>query len=388
MKISLRHVLVCLPFALAACAHANDAARRLEIAKIDPNSEPAPPKPAPADHLEQLDTEFYLGTADDEQQQFLGFAEQIQGLQAKISTERHQPMQRGFHAKSHGCLRGALKLRADRDPRTRFGVFANDGALPLWVRYSNGVGWKQADDERDARGMALKLVGIPGQKYLDDEKETQDFLMTNSPTPVGRDAVEFMKFAKANARGRAAGIGFLLGHPRTAGPALIRTSPIDSMVTAQYWSGGAYHLGAHQAVKFTAKPCEGTKPRKTSRKNPDYLAADLADAAKAGMCMTFYVQFQADSADTPIENASHEWTEKKAPLVPVGDIVMPPQAFADQQFCDALAFSPWHSIAAHKPMGHINRARRWVYAASQKKRPVGTEPTVASTQMPGAPASP
>jgi hypothetical protein len=116
---------------------------------------------------------------------------------------------------------------------------------------------------------------------MGDETLTQDFLMTNTPTPVGRDAVEF-----------------------TAGPALLRTSPIDSMVTAQYWSGSAYHLGAHQAVKFTAKPCAGVPERKPSRKDGNYLAADLADAAKAGVCMTFYVQFQADSKDTPCRSPS------------------------------------------------------------------------------------
>ncbi len=98
------------------------------------------------------------------------------------------------------------------------------------------------------------------------------------------------------------------------------------MVTTQYWSGGAYHLGAHQAVKFTAKACSGTPPRKPSHDPADYLHADLAAAAKQGMCMTFYVQFQFDPEVTPIENASKEWTEDALrPSSRVGDIVMPPQ---------------------------------------------------------------
>jgi hypothetical protein len=364
----------------AGCAHApaRDEAQRRALAAIDPASEPAPPREPGKEWHEELNTEFYLGSRDEEQARFAQFVAQINGLQERASKQRGQPIQRGFHAKAHGCLRGELRLRPDRDPRTRFGVFAADRPWPLWARFSNGVGWQQGDKELDARGLALKLMGVPGKKYSDDEKLTQDFLMTNSPTPVGRNAEEFMRFAHANAKGRAAGVGFLLSHPISAGPALLRTNPIDSMVTVQYWSGGAYHLGAHQTVKFTAKPCADTKPRKPSRKSPAYLRTDLSAAARDGVCMTLYVQFQADSERTPIENASKEWKESIAPLVPVGDVVLPPQSIDGpeaEQFCRDLSFNPWHSIAAHKPMGHINRARYYVYAASRAFRHGGGEPT-------------
>lgn len=66
-----------------------------------------------------------------------------------------------------------------------------------------------------------------------------------------------------------------------------------------------------------------------------------------------------------------------SPLVYVGDIVMPPQTFdtpEQRAACDQLSFSPWHSLPAHKPMGHINRARRWVYEASRMLRHGGGEP--------------
>jgi hypothetical protein len=86
--------------------------------------------------------------------------------------------------------------------------------------------------------------------------------------------------------------------------------------------------------------------------------------------MALYVQFQTDPLRTPVENASKIWEESDSPLVPVGTIVMPPQVAppASTAACDRLSFSPWHSLPAHKPMGHINRARRYVYAASQQLR--------------------
>jgi hypothetical protein len=211
---------------------------------------------------------------------------------------------------------------------------------------------------------------VPGKKYLADEQETQDFLMTNSPTPVGRDAVEFMQFARANASGRAAGLLFLATHATTAAKALARTNAVDSMVTERYWSGGVYHLGAHQAAKYSTRPCDLRLAREPARDSDDYLRKDLALAAKDGVCMTLYVQLQTDPDKTPIEDSSVVWDEADSPILPVAKIVMPPQEVpaSATAACDELTFTPWHAIPAHKPMGHINRARRFVYAASQALR--------------------
>ena len=49
-------------------------------------------------------------------------------------------------------------------------------------------------------------------------------------------------------------------------------------------------------------------------------------------------------------------------------------------FCDSLSFNPWHGISAHQPMGHINRARRYVYDASRNHRGGSVEPRLPETQ--------
>ena len=358
--------------ALAACGTPEVAAppKLAAAPKVAPEAEPLPPQPAP-EGAPAMNTEYFLGSEAEERAIFQGFAREIQAIQDEAARAHGQPVQRGFHAKAHGCLHGALVLDPRRDPRTRFGVFSGeDGPRKVVVRFSNGVGWRQPDSELDARGMAVKVLGVSGPKYLPDEEGTQDFLMTNSPVPVGRDAVEFMTFARANVKGRAAGLFFLAGHPTTAAGALSRTNPVDSMVTERYWSGGAFHLGAHQAVKLSARPCDLALAREPKRDSDDYLQADLAEAAmKSGVCMQLYVQLQSDPELTPIENAARIWSEKDAPPLPVARIVMPPQAVdRAPKSCDQLRFSPWHSVPAHKPMGHINRARKYVYAASQAHR--------------------
>lgn len=364
---------------VASCSHSLTAAQQTAIdqslAAIDPAAEPLPPREEPADGKLQLNTEYWLGgTEQAETDLVLKFGEQIQALQKQKAAERGTAVFRGFHAKSHGCLHGRLTPLDTRPPRARFGIFAEGaGPMPVWVRFSNGVGWKQADDELDARGMAIKVMGVPGPKYLPDEASTQDFLMTNSPIPVGKDAQEFMDFAHANSKGRLPGIFFLLGHPFT-GKALTKTGAIDSSVTTTYWSGGPYHLGAHQAIKYLARPCDPALKREPQRDGPDYLHADLADAAKAGVCFRFYVQFQVDPERTPIENASVTWDEQLSEPVPVAEVTMPAQDLAAPELCDGLAYSPWHAIAAHKPMGTHNRARRIVYAQSQALREKNPEP--------------
>ena len=353
-----------------ACAPEFTPARAVAVPAIDPNADPLPPQVAVTD-VPAMNTEYYLGSEAEELAQFRAFALEIQAIQREAATDHAQPIQRGFHAKSHACLNGELRLDHARDSRTRFGIFADDQAPKRVIaRFSNGVGWRQGDTELDARGLAIKVLDVPGPKLLEDEPMSQDILMTNSPVPVGRDAVEFMKFAHANVKGRTAGLFFLAGHASTAAQALSRTNAIDSMVTERFWSGGAFHLGAHQAVKMSTRPCDLHLVREPKRDTEDYLRTDLVAAARDGVCMTLYVQFQTDPVRTPIENASKIWEESDSPLIPVGKIVMPPQTVAPSATpaCDALSFSPWHALPAHKPMGHINRARRFVYAASQQQR--------------------
>jgi catalase len=137
---------------------------------------------------------------------FERFGKEMQTIQKKQAEENKQAVQRGFHAKHHGCLQGRLRILPSRDPRTRFGIFAGPRAdFPIWARFSNGVGWRQKDGDLDARGIAVKVMEIEGPKLIDAEEKTQDFLMTNSPVPIGRNAVHFMRFARAKRS------GFLVG---------------------------------------------------------------------------------------------------------------------------------------------------------------------------------
>jgi hypothetical protein len=78
-----------------------------------------------------------------------------------------------------------------------------------------------------------------------------------------------------------------------------------------------------------------------------------------------------DDKNTPIEDASVNWT---SPYTTVARLVLPKQDSNSAQG-KALAgeveksvFDPWQALAAHRPLGDVQRARKVVYFESQKGR--------------------
>ena len=57
------------------------------------------------------------------------------------------------------------------------GIFIPGKTYQAWIRFSNGArDATTADIKGDARGMAIKVLGVPGTKLLEDEDQaaTQD----------------------------------------------------------------------------------------------------------------------------------------------------------------------------------------------------------------------
>ena len=111
----------------------------------------------------------------------------------------------------------------------------------------------------------------------------------------------------------------------------------------------------------------------------------LREAMKKGLDFTngepatfdFNVQLRNDES-LPIEDATAEWSETTAPPQNVATIEIDRQDF-DNPFqvteCEHMAFTPWHGLTAHQPIGGINRLRLGTYIASSKFRALPKEPT-------------
>jgi hypothetical protein len=124
-------------------------------------------------------------------------------------------------------------------------------------------------------------------------------------------------------------------------------------------------------MKFSAKPAAqaGQPPADGSA---DYLRKAMAARLKnADALYEFQVQIQKDADKQPVEDPTVEWDEASCPFRTVARIKIPAQEFDTPErmsFCENLSFTPWHSLAADRPLGGINRTRKDVYLVLSKMR--------------------
>jgi hypothetical protein len=284
---------------------------------------------------------------------------------------------RDAHAKAHGCVRAEFKVSSTLPPALRQGIFQEGHAYRAWIRYSNGSGRSQNDAVGDARGMAVKLMGVPGPK-LADEKGTQDFLMITAPAFFVRNAADYVEFTQAASADKPMRFFFRGWNPfrwryhelRMALKILHRKTA--NPLGARYWSVAPFLMGETGPVKFSARPCVKPSDEKTDAKNPNFLRdAMSAQLKNGGACFQFLVQLQKDAKKMPVEDPTVRWSEKDSPFQQVATIDIPAQSFespAQQRFCEDLSMNPWHAVPEHRPLGGINRVRKVVYEAISKLR--------------------
>jgi hypothetical protein len=312
---------------------------------------------------------------------------QIKKRRTSIDNNLGDRAIRDAHPKAHGCVRADFKVADNIPENLAKGVFSKGGNYKAWIRFSNGSPNPLIPDAvGDARGMAIKLVGVEGNKIMtaDSEKHTQDFVMISSPTFVSADPSKYLKVQQAISEAPMhpldAGSDAIHGLESGSIAAILRiqTKKIKNPLTTQYWSMVPYRLGSandpqKQAIKFSAKPCGGESlglPISTAPLFPDFLKVAMAKSLKSGdACFDFMVQVKKDSMST--ENSIIEWPTSQSEFIPVARITIEHQKFDSKEqatFCDNLAFTPWHSLEEHRPLGAINRVRRPLYETISKKR--------------------
>ena len=127
-----------------------------------------------------------------------GEPEQIEQITViERTTQEHtdrlrRPSPRNVHPKQHGCVRAELMVAEGIPERLRHGIFREARGYPAVVRFSNA---KQRDDQLpDGHGMAIKLLDVPGEKILEQERhaETQDFILIDHPVFFARNVAEML----------------------------------------------------------------------------------------------------------------------------------------------------------------------------------------------------
>jgi hypothetical protein len=248
----------------------------------------------------------------------------------------------------------------------RRGLFAEPRTYQAWVRLSNAKRKPQADRKKDLRGMAIKLLGVPGPKVLESEREAQthDFLLITHPTLQTDTVQSFQEGIAALLGGPLAMLGYAI-RPRNW-PVLRRSlqslKRFGHILEAQFWSTTPYALGEGQAVKYSVRPQQNTQTPLPAHPSDDFLRERLAETlAQREVCLDFLVQVQTDPEAMPIEDPTKIW---EAPYIKVATLRILPQTFdtpEQRAYGQRLQFTPWHCLPEHRPLGGANRARRKTY---------------------------
>ena len=298
---------------------------------------------------------------------------------------------RGVHAKGHALVHGTLTVVVDLPPALAQGLFAQPGRYPAVLRLSTVPGDILDDAVSSARGAALKISGVPGAPLPGATRGEQDFLMVNGPvfgakTPAAfatnlkllaatTDKAEGLKKAwSATLRALEAGLEALGGHSMllTALGGAPETHPLGET----YFTTTAFRFGDHIA-KLSLRP---VSPALTAHSGEIIKLHGRADAlreeigqvigaqpARWDLC----VQLCTDLEAMPVEDPTVEWDQAVSPYLTVATFEADAQvswdAGSDAQE-DALYFNPWNGLAAHQPLGAVNRARQDVYAYAQGYR--------------------
>lgn len=314
-----------------------------------------------------------------------GEAAQIDELAAILRSiqetkdRRQCPVPRTVHPKQHGCVYAELVIEPDLPGELRHGVFRDARTYPAVVRFSNAR--QRHDQLPDAHGMAIKLIGVDGERLLPDERDatTQDLVAIDHPVFFARNVAELLPLARDYHRLMTRGVGAkvwtgLKGalSPEQGYRLLRRTAAKrpESPLQTRYWSTTPYKLG-DGAMKFSLRPVSAAPPRRATASADKLRLALQAHLQERAARFEFLVQLQTDPVTMPIEDATVPWSETESPFQRVATLVIPRQACDSElsmEWGEGLSFSPWHGVQAHRPLGGINRARRKVYEIMAARR--------------------
>jgi hypothetical protein len=302
--------------------------------------------------------------------------------------------ERGGNTKTHGIVRAEFTVHGDVPEHMRHGVFASPKTYKSWVRFS-GPGPDLPKDINDVGfvSCSIKVIGVEGDKLMQDETTTQDFIMVSTPTFVTPDIASNALLQAHVLRGTPILYFLTTGAQHFLDFAMqgLWNETQTSCFEARYWSCVPYLLGPGQAMMYSVKPSIQKRswiPGYPFWTSPVYLRKAMIESlAEGDVDFDFMIQVQTAPFRMPIENAGVRWPEKLSPFIKVATLHIPKQKFDYQSqfdFGKNLAYTPWHCIKAHKPLGNQSRARRRMYWELRQLRqtmngtphiePTGNEP--------------
>lgn len=325
---------------------------------------------------------------EDEAQTSQELAETLHSIM-EITLKDNGHANRSVHAKSHGLLRGEITILDNLPPELAQGAFARPATLPVVMRFSTNPGDILDDKVSTPRGLGLKIIGVEGDRLPGSEGQvTQDFVMQNAKAFTAATPKDFLKTLKLLAKttdkahglkkalsavlrgvestieamgGESGTLKSLGGHPQTH----ILGETFNTVVPLLY---GPYYAKL-SVVPVSASLTALTDLHVDFDGNPDGLRKAVEDYFVGhGGEWEVRIQLATDVEKMPIEDASVVWDEELSPFVTVARIQVKPQPSWSEESVreidDGMAFSPWHGLQAHRPLGGVMRVRKPSYEMS------------------------
>lgn len=277
---------------------------------------------------------------------------------------------RDAHPKSHGCVKAVLEIQSDKLPSSqRVGVFSENKKFDSWVRFSNGDpdSRQKPDSDLDVRGMALKIMNVPGSS-----SGSQDMLMITSKEFFSKDGDDYLELFNALTKSKANLAWYALTHPLSAKRLFSARVQIANPLEANYFSSVPYKLG-NRSMRFKSEPCELGKDSLPQNPGKTYLQEKLVSSlSQKSYCFKISVQPNMEPDRNPVEDPRQIWDEKKSPYFQVATLTIPVQSEISSKrmmnFCENLSMDPWHTHPQMRPLGQINRMRALIYGEISKVR--------------------
>lgn len=326
--------------------------------------------------------------ADDEAETSQGIIDALRSILETTYADGGHAI-RSVHAKSHGLLEAQLTVADNLPAELAQGAFARPGTRPVVMRFSTNPGDILDDKVSTPRGLAIKISQVEGERLPGSEgASTQDFVMVNAPVFIAPDPKAFLKSLKLLAkttdrapRAKQALSAVLRGAESALERAGSESPTLKGMgghptthilgetfhsVVPMLW--GPYYAKV-SVVPVSPELTALTDSKLDMKDKPDALRDAVTEHfARHGGTWEVRVQLATDLERMPIEDATVGWPEDESPYVAVGRIHAEPQsAWSEERSAridDGMAFSPWHGLAAHRPLGGIMRAREPAYEMS------------------------
>jgi hypothetical protein len=300
---------------------------------------------------------------------------------------------RSVHAKSHGIMHGTFEVMPDLPPELAQGLFAEAGRYDAVIRLSTTPGDLLHDSVSTPRGIAVKVLGVPGD-HLDGEQDstTQDFIAVNGKQFNASSAKAFLKNLKllAATTDRASWLKELASKTLRGVEGVIEAVGGESAAVKALGGQPEVHiLGesffgqlpiryGNYVAKFAVIPSNADLRALTDTHldvdaDPDALRTAVSEYfANRDAVWEFQVQLCSSVSEMPVEDAAAVWDEAKSPFVTVARLTAPSQKSwngqATEDENDSLGFRPWNALVAHRPLGNIMRMRKLAYKQSQDFR--------------------